>query len=94
MLSLGGTAGRTDTYTYDADGRLTKEAITGDPAALDRTLNYTYDLAGNRATKYDNGTSTGGLADTYTYDADDRLTQDSQESYSYYAPPTITTDTY
>ena len=40
-------SGRVDAYAYDGDGRLIEEAIT-DPSAGNRTIAYTYDLAGNR----------------------------------------------
>ncbi len=66
--------GRRDDYTYDADGRLTQEAITNDPSAGSRTLTYAYDLAGNRVASTDTGAATGQQSLTYTYDANDRLT--------------------
>jgi YD repeat-containing protein len=46
MLELGG---RNVAYGYDNDYRLTSEAITGDPAGNNGTVNYTqYDAVGNR----------------------------------------------
>jgi RHS repeat-associated protein len=60
--------GRTVTYLYDGDYRLTEESIV-DPAAGNRTIEYTYDAVGNRLTRND---STEGLT-TDAYDANDRL---------------------
>ena len=58
-------------YTYDSLGRIKSEKI-----ALDETnqcmISYTYDSAGNRATKESNGTTT-----TYTYDENNRLTTEA-----------------
>jgi len=43
--------GRTATYGYDNDYRLTSEAIAGDPGGINGTVGYTlYDLANNRKT--------------------------------------------
>ena len=60
--------GRSDTYTYDALNRLTREAIV-DAVLGDRTIDYTYDAVGNRLSMND---STLGITD-YTYDVMDRL---------------------
>lgn len=60
-------------FSYDADGRLTGESIAG-LAATPRTFAWTFDAVGNRLTQSDSST---GLT-TYTYDADDRLVQETQ----------------
>lgn len=70
--------GRTVNYGYDNVYRLTSEAITGDPAGNNGTVNYTYDPVGNRT----NMTSTlaavpGG---SFSYDANDRLSIDSYDN--------------
>ena len=54
-------------YTYDSLGRIKSEEITLD-GTRQCMISYTYDSAGNRATKTSNGTTT-----TYTYDANNRL---------------------
>ena len=59
--------GRTVTYTYDLNGRLTHEQIT-DPVHGNRTIEYTFDNVGNRLSKTDNSLTT-----VYAYDANDRL---------------------
>jgi len=77
VLSPSGTPGRVVRYAYDADGRLTSEAIfTKDLAHADRTLAYTYDLAGNRSTSADSAATVANEPTLlrYTHDADDRLT--------------------
>ena len=54
-------------YTYDSLGRIKSEEITLD-GTRQCMISYTYDSAGNRATKESNGTTT-----TYTYDENNRL---------------------
>lgn len=66
---------RTVRYTYDGDGRLTREDIYSNPTATtpDSYYAYGYDLAGNRVTQT---AFTGGMVVTsltYSYDADGRL---------------------
>ncbi|AVH68152.1 polymorphic toxin-type HINT domain-containing protein [Nostoc sp. 'Peltigera membranacea cyanobiont' N6] len=68
-------SGRSVDYTYDSLYRLTEEKIT-DATAGNRTLGYSYDLAGNRLSKTD---STEGLT-TYSYDANNRLKDTTQGS--------------
>ncbi|MDM9580198.1 putative Ig domain-containing protein [Nostoc sp. GT001] len=68
-------SGRSVDYTYDSLYRLTEEKIT-DATAGNRTLGYSYDLAGNRLNKTD---SLEGLT-TYTYDANNRLKDTTQGS--------------
>ena len=58
-------------YTYDSLGRIKSEEITLD-GARQCMISYTYDSAGNRATKESNGTTT-----TYTYDENNRLTTEA-----------------
>jgi RHS repeat-associated protein len=60
--------GRFVDYTYDSLYRLTEEKIT-DASNGNRTIGYTYDLAGNRLTKTD---TLEGLS-TYKYDTNNRL---------------------
>jgi RHS repeat-associated protein len=60
--------GRVVDYTYDSLYRLTEEKIT-DTAAGNRTIGYSYDLAGNRLSKTD---TLAGLT-SYRYDANNRL---------------------
>lgn len=65
-------AGRRVDYSYDALDRLKEEKIT-DAALGNRTIDYTYDLVGNRLTMSD---STGDVT-AYSYDAMDRLTTET-----------------
>src|SRR5262249_29299804 len=64
--------GRRVDYRYDALDRLTQEQIT-DNVFGDRTIDYTYDSAGNRLTRADSALG----ATAYTYDAMDRLTTET-----------------
>ena len=57
-------------YTYDSLGRIKSEEILD--GTIQCMISYTYDSAGNRATKESNGTTT-----TYTYDANNRLTTEA-----------------
>jgi hypothetical protein len=61
-------------YGYDSIYRLTSEAITADPAGNNGTINYTYDVVGNRTqqTSTVSAITSGGFG----YDADDWLTTD------------------
>ena len=71
-------ASRSVTYTYDAAGRLTVEAIT-DATNGNATTTYSYDLASNRVErKYTHVVSGSQVTDDYvdSYDANDRLTQE------------------
>jgi RHS repeat-associated protein len=60
--------GRKINYSYDLLNRLTKEAII-DPVNGNRTIEYTYDVVGNRISRND---SVEGVT-TYAYDNNDRL---------------------
>ena len=62
-------------YTYDAAGQLTGDVRTGTGAY---SISYTYDSAGNRATKV-----LGGVTENYTYDDANKLTATTGKSYSY-----------
>ncbi len=64
MLTASNSSG-TNTFTYDANGRVTEE---DEPFGV--TLNYTYDAVGNRTSLSD---SFGGVT-SYLYDADNRVT--------------------
>ncbi len=74
-----GTTARHIEYTYDADGRLIEE-FDHAPNVSDTTTFYTYNLDGNRASMastlttygYTSGVTTS--SQSYTYDADGRLT--------------------
>ena len=72
--------GRRDDYTYDAAGHFIQEAITNDPSSVNRTLTYTYDLAGNRFASTDTGAPVAQRSLAYTYDANDRLTNVAGQS--------------
>ena len=68
---------KTTTYTYDALGRLTTETIE-DSKNGDYTASYTYDGVGNRVQSIIDGVTT-----QYTYDENDRLTQQGGATYTY-----------
>ncbi len=77
-------------YKYDALGRLIEEKsqdLTGDQPAADYTIDYTYDLAGNRLSMVTT-TPSGTVTVTYVYNGNDELlTQMSSDgtvtSYTY-----------
>jgi RHS repeat-associated protein len=79
----------TESYTYDALGRLTQVSYPGGP-----TVSYTYDAAGNRTTETRGGSTTNYDYDaagqlvtvgnkTYTYDANGNLTQAGTDSFTW-----------
>jgi RHS repeat-associated protein len=70
-------SGRVSDYTYDSLYRLTDEVIT-DAVNGDYSASYSFDKVGNRVASTINGVST-----VYTYDDNDRLTQEGGEVYSY-----------
>lgn len=72
QLTKSDNLGRTTTYTYDGLNRLTKEAQTGSGAF---TNTYTYDDYSNRS-----GATLAGAAESYTYDANNRLLSSAQGS--------------
>ena len=60
--------GRTVSYSYDADNRLTNETISNGSQAI-RSIRYAYDAAGNRIRRTDSLSGTT----TYHYNSDDLL---------------------
>ena len=68
-------SGYATNYGYDAGGQLTAEARTGSSAY---SISYTYDNAGNRATKV-----LGGTTESYSYDDANKLTSAGSKTYSY-----------
>jgi len=75
-LTVAELSGRTVNYGYDSLYRLTSEAITNDPNNHNNTTQYQYDAVGNRQQLVVNGVT----ANTYSYDADDRLGSDQYDS--------------
>lgn len=75
--------GRSVDFGYDGVYRLTSE-VAVDPVG-NRTTTHTYDRAGNRLTKTENGVTTG-----YVYDADDRLLTEGATTYAYDANGNLT----
>ncbi len=69
--------GRVSDYTYDSLYRLTDEVIT-DPTNGNYTASYSFDKVGNRV-----GSTINGVSTAYTYDANDRLTQQGGEVYTF-----------
>jgi len=69
--------GRTSTYTYDDLYRLTDEGII-DPVNGNHAAEYQYDKVGNRIQSIINGVTTA-----YSYDDNDRLTQQGGETFTY-----------
>ncbi len=63
-------------YGYDSLYRLTSEAVSNDPNNHDGTTSYLYDAVGNRQQLLVNGVT----ANSYTYDADDRLGSDRYDA--------------
>ena len=61
-------------YGYDGDYRLTSEAITADPSGNNGTVNYVYDVVGNRASMTSTLNAVPG--GSFFYDNNDRLTTD------------------
>lgn len=70
-------SGRQVDYTYDALSQLLSETIT-EPGGATRQLSYTYDPAGNRLSRTDQGNVV-----SYTYDANDRLTDANGIVFTY-----------
>ena len=65
-------------YGYDGDYRLTSEAITADPSSNNGTVNYAYDLVGNRAQMTSTLNAVPG--GSFFYDSNDRLTTDTYDA--------------
>ncbi|HLJ86073.1 MAG TPA: RHS repeat-associated core domain-containing protein [Candidatus Angelobacter sp.] len=78
-LSVTELGGRQVNYGYDANYRLTSEAVFGDAAGNNGAINYSYDAVGNRLqlTSTLNAIPTSGLN---SYDANDRLTLDAYDA--------------
>lgn len=68
---------RTTTYTYDVSYKLLTEDIV-DPINGNHNASYDYDAVGNRTYSTINGVQT-----LYSYDANDRLTQQGGEVFGY-----------
>jgi RHS repeat-associated protein len=75
-LTVAELSGRTVNYGYDSLYRLTSEAVSNDPNNHDGTTSYLYDAVGNRQQLLVNGVT----ANSYTYDADDRLGSDHYDA--------------
>ena len=67
--------GSSDTFTYDAKGRLVSETRTGSAA---HAATHVYDAVGNRVQ-----TVRGGVSVAYTYDVNDRLLSDGSGTYAW-----------
>src|SRR5260370_4136831 len=65
-------------YGYDNDYRLTSEGISADPSGNNGTVNYTYDVVGNRTQMTSTLNAVPG--GTFSYDANDRLTTDGYDA--------------
>src|SRR5208282_1620441 len=75
-LTVAELSGRSVAYGYDSLYRLTSENVTADPNYHNGTTSYLYDPVGNRQQLLVNGVT----ANSYTYDADDRLGSDSYDA--------------
>lgn len=76
-----GSLAETQTYSYDANDRLTGVCFQAGtcPGAGDPFIRYTYDLVGNRLTEQRPGVATT----SYSYDARDRLLSAGSTSYTW-----------
>ncbi|MEY9932580.1 RHS repeat-associated protein [Catenulispora sp. GP43] len=90
--SNSGTAGPTTTYGYDALGRISSQTLTDPTNAQLGQLQYNWDPNGNLTSKAGTGTYASEGSHTYSYDAADRLLDDttsvggttsSQEQYTW-----------
>ncbi|WP_171040821.1 Ig-like domain-containing protein [Marinobacter alexandrii] len=79
--------GRSTTYDYDLLYRLTSETVT-DPLNGNHNAEYRFDKVGNRTLSTINGVQT-----SYSYDANDRVTQQGGTSYTYDANGNTLTET-
>ena len=92
-----GTPDRILTYTYDANGNLTREEVDNNGGGTpDRILTYTYDANGNltREEVDDSGFSTQDSINTYTYDANGNLTREEIDENGDGTPEWIVITTY
>lgn len=69
--------GRTVNYQYDSTYRLLNENVSVDPAGSTGSITYAYDQTANRQSR--TSTLTGVPTQSYSYDANDRLTSDSYD---------------
>jgi RHS repeat-associated protein len=83
-------SGRTVNYGYDSLYRLTSENVTSAPNNHNGTTTYMYDAVGNRQELLVNGVT----ANSYTYDADDRLGTDAYDADGNTVNSLGTTNTY
>jgi len=65
-------------YGYDNDYRLQSEAITADPGGKNGTVNYVYDVVGNRSSMTSTLNAVPG--GSFFVDANDRLTTDTYDN--------------
>jgi RHS repeat-associated protein len=65
-------------YGYDNDYRLSSEAITADPSGNNGTVNYVYDVVGNRFSMTSTLNAVPG--GSFFVDANDRLTTDTYDN--------------
>jgi RHS repeat-associated protein len=76
-----GSLAETQTYTYDANDRITGVCLQAGtcPGASDPFIRWTYDKVGNRLTEQ----RPNGVTTAYTYDARDRLLSAGSTSFAY-----------
>ena len=79
---------RTYDYQYDAVGKLTQDKRTDRGGSVVRTTIYVYDRVGNRTLRAEI-TASGTTTTAYTYDANDRLTQETSTAPT--GTPVVTT---
>jgi RHS repeat-associated protein len=92
-LSATELSGRAANYTYDSIYRLTNETISGDAtASVNGMLTYALDPVGNRQSLTSSITALAGQS--FTYDADDRLTTDTYDANGNTLTSAGTTYTY
>ena len=72
-------SGRAVNYVYDTDYHLKSETITADPGNNNGAESYTYDAVGNRKTLASTIPSLPGSI-SYSYDLNDRLTNDTYDN--------------
>lgn len=76
-LTVSELSGRQVSYNYDNLYRLTKETVSGD-ASSNGVVDYVYDNVGNRLSR--TSTMPAVPSATYTYDANDRLANESYDA--------------
>lgn len=64
--SVAESTGRTVSYTLDNHYRLTSETVTGDPAMVNGTSDWEYDLVGNRLSQTSDISSVLNASETYS----------------------------